>query len=123
MYAEGIVAIKSGNYQKAIEILSDIEGYKDSSYHIQYAENLIDMERAKVLVTEGLYEQATDILLQLKNVQNEEIRQSAQLYLHRIKDIQDQENMYVEANAYQEEGDYIKAISLYRELVVHKLRK
>lgn len=119
-YEKGIIAIESGDYQKAIDILSDIEEYKDSSDHIQYAESLIDMERAEVLVTEGLYEQAADILLKLSNVQNEEIRYRAEQHLDSLKEIQSQERMYMVATEYQAKGDYAKAISLYRELGHYK---
>lgn len=116
-YEEGIAAIESGEYQKAIDILSAIEGYKDSSKYIQYAESLIDIDRARVLALEGQYEQATDILLELSNAQDEKIQQTAEQYL---QDIQRQECLYMEANKCQTEGDYATAISLYKELGNYK---
>lgn len=116
-YEDGITAIKSGDYNKAINILSDIKEYKNSSEYIQYAEAFIE---AEYLENKGLYESAIDILQDVLMEPNVEIQQRAEDHLHYLEKILELEHEYIHATKYQTEGNYAEAVAIYERLGNYK---
>lgn len=109
-YLNGIKQIENGNYQKGIDILTQLGDFKSCNEYIAYANNTILYENALDLYEEGNYEDALNMFLLLDN-----FKDSDHIALE-IKDELERRAMYEYAIDLYESGKCEEALNIFENL-------
>lgn len=112
------------DYQGAINLLGELESYRDSLMYIDTANNWIQFETAERLYKDGQYIEARDTFDTLANIGDFEGAKIAKKNVREIDsllaDLQNKENIYNNALKSFEAEDYLTASSLFNELGDYK---
>lgn len=111
VYDVAIAEFSDGNYQEAIDTLSPINEYKDAQKRILYSE-------AMLLFTDGAYDKARELFLQLDNFLESDYyaQQCIILQENANKTRSDNLTMYNEATSFFNAQNYVGALAAFEKL-------
>lgn len=111
VYDAAVAEIMNGKYQDAIDSLSSINEFKDAQKHIMYSE-------AMLLFTDGAYEEAEELFLQLKGFLESDYYMQQCVTLQEAANNTQVENQaaYDDANNFFRKQNYIEALDIFEKL-------